>query len=125
MSLRHLPHGQYKGMSEIPEPSTVPHAVAAPPPPRVKPPALYAAAAWVVIVAGVVFVVAVIFFSGLFLGWSSGIRSGWHHSYDGGRYGGCPMMEPGAMMGPGGMHPGGPIGPSQLPTTSVPATPHP
>jgi hypothetical protein len=81
--------------------------------------------AWVVIVAGVVFVVAVIFFSGLFLGFSSGIRSGWHHGYDGGRYGGCPMMEPGAMMGPGGMHPGGPIGPSQLPTTSVPATPHP
>ena len=87
--------------------------------------------AWVVIVAGVVFVVAVIFFSGLFLGWSSsGAHYGWHRGYYGGRDGGCPMMGPGAMMGPGmmgpgGMSPGGPMGPSQLPTTSIPATPHP
>ena len=67
--------------------------------------------AWVVIVAGVVFVVAVIFFSGLFLGWSSGAHYGWHRGYYGG-HGGCPMMgEPGEMMGPGG-----PMGPQHWPT---------
>jgi hypothetical protein len=33
---------------------------------------------WVGIVVGVVFEVAVIFFSGFFLGWSSGSRYGWH-----------------------------------------------
>ena len=48
--------------------------------------------AWVVIVAGVVFVVAVIFFSGLFLGWSSGAHYGWHRGYYGGR--GCPIWGP-------------------------------
>jgi hypothetical protein len=51
--------------------------------------------AWVVIVAGVVFVVAVVFFSGLFLGWSSGAQYGWHRGYYGGRDGTCPMMGPG------------------------------
>jgi hypothetical protein len=93
--------------------------------------------AWVVIVAGVVFVVAVIFFSGLFLGWSSGAHYGWHRGYYGGRDGTCPMMGPGGMMGPGmmgpgmmgpgmmgpgGMGPGGPMGPQQSPTST---TPHP
>lgn len=91
--------------------------------------------AWVLIIAGVVFVVAVIFFSGLFLGWSSGAHHGWHRGYDGGREGTWPMMGSGGMMGPGGMGgmmgpggmvgPGGPMGPQQTPTTSLPATPHP
>ena len=84
--------------------------------------------AWVGIVAGVVFVVAVIFFSGFFLGWSSGDDYGWHRGYGGGRAGTCPMMGPGGMigpggmMGPGGMGPGGPMGPQQSPTMT---TPHP
>ena len=59
-------------------------------------------AAWVVIVAGVVFVVSAIFFSGLFLGWSSGSHYGWLRGYYGGRESTCPMMGPGEMMGPGG-----------------------
>ncbi len=91
--------------------------------------------AWVVIVAGVVFVVAVIFFSGVFLGWASGDRYGWHHGYGGGRAGTCPMMGPGGMMapggmmgpgmmGPGGMGPGGPMGPQQTPTPT-PTAPRP
>ena len=75
--------------------------------------------AWVVIVAGVVFGVAVIFCSGLFLGWSSGAHYGWHRGYYGGRDGTCPMM------GPGGMGPGGPMGPQQTPTTTGPTTPRP
>ena len=83
-------------------------------------------AAWVVIVAGVVFVVAAIFFSGLFLGWSSGGHYGWHRGYYGGRDGTCPMMGPGGTMGPGGMMgPGGPMGPQQTPTTTAPPTPRP
>lgn len=93
-------------------------------------------AAWVVIVAGVVFVVAVIFFTGLFLGWSSGDHYGWRHGYGGGRAGTCPMMQPGGMMGPGmigpggmmgpggmgpgGMGPGGPVGPQQTPAPTAP-----
>ncbi len=40
--------------------------------------------AWVVIITGVVFVVAVIYFSGFFLGWSSGTHYGWHRGYYGG-----------------------------------------
>ena len=71
-------------------------------------------AAWVVIVAGVVFVVAVIFFSGLFLGWSSGAHYGWHRGYYGGRDDTCPMMGPGGMMSP-----------QQTPTTTPPPTPRP
>jgi hypothetical protein len=74
--------------------------------------------AWVVIVAGVVFVVAVISFSRFFLGWSSGDHygrhrsyGGWHRGYGGWPAGTCPMMEPGGMMGPGGVGPGGPMGP--------------
>lgn len=91
-------------------------------------------AAWVVIVAGVVFVVAVIFFSGLFLGWSSGSHYGWHRGYYGGHTGTCPMMGPDGMMGPGGMGgimgpggmmgPGGRMGPQQTPTITPP-TPRP
>lgn len=80
--------------------------------------------AWVVIVAGVVFVVSVIFFSGLFLGWSSGAHYGWHRGYCGGRDGSCSMVGPG-MMGPGMMGPGGPMGPQQSPTPQTPTAPHP
>ena len=75
--------------------------------------------AWVGIIAGVVFVVAVIFFSGFFLGWSSGGH--------GGRDG-----RPAGQMGPGGMTgscsmmgPGGMMGPTPSPTTTAPSTPHP
>jgi hypothetical protein len=75
--------------------------------------------AWVVIITGVVFVVAVIFFSGFFLGWSSGSHYGWHRGYYGGYDRTCPMM------GPGGMGPGGPMGPHQTPTTTAPTTPRP
>jgi hypothetical protein len=94
--------------------------------------------AWVGVIAGVVFVVAVIFFSGFFLGWSSGDddygwhrgHGGWHRGYGGWPPDTCPMMGPGGMtgpggmMGPGGMGPGGPMGPQQSPTTT-PSTPHP
>jgi hypothetical protein len=75
--------------------------------------------AWVAIIAGVVFVVAVIFFSGFFLSWSSDDHYGWHRGYGGGRAGTCPMM------GPGGMGPGGPMGPQQSPPTTAPTTPRP
>lgn len=87
--------------------------------------------AWVGIIAGVLFIVALIFFSGLFLGWSSGGHYGRHHDGDRGYYRsqmgpggqlGCPMMGPGGLMSPGGM-----MGPSQQPspTTSAPTTPRP
>jgi hypothetical protein len=80
--------------------------------------------AWTLIVAGVVFVVAVIFFSGLFFGWSSGGPYGWRRGYDGGRD--CPMMGTGGMVGPGGMMgPGGPMRPQQTPTPQTPTTPRP
>ncbi len=84
--------------------------------------------AWAGIIAGAVFVVAVIFFTGFFLGWSSGDHDGWNRGYGGA--GTCPMMGPGGMMGPGdmmgpgGMGPGGPMGPQQSPTTT-PTTSHP
>lgn len=81
--------------------------------------------AWVGIVAGTVFVLAVIFFSGLFLGWSSGDHSGWNHDPGGGRAGTCPMMGTGQMMGPGQMSPGVMMGPSQSPTTTAPSSPRP
>lgn len=81
--------------------------------------------AWTGIIAGVVFVVAVIFFSGLFLGWSSGAHYGWHRGDYGGRNGTCPMMGSGGMMGPGGMGPSGTMGPQQSPTTTAPTTPRP
>lgn len=81
--------------------------------------------AWVVIITGVVFVVAVIFFSGFFLGWSSGDHYGWHRGYGGGPAGTCPMMGPGGTMGPGGMGPVDRWVPQQSPTTTTPTTPHP
>ena len=82
--------------------------------------------AWVGIIAGVVFVVAVIFFSGFWIGRTSGHHYGWHRGYyNCGQMRPCqtgtgPMMGPGGMMGPGQtsptttspMGPGGMMGPS-------------
>ncbi len=79
---------------------------------------------WVGIVAGTVFVVALIFFSGLFLGWSSGGHYGTHDG-GGGRTGPGTHMGPGGTMGPGGMTcPGGMMGPGGSGTSS-PSTPKP
>jgi hypothetical protein len=114
---------------------------------------LFQVTAWVGIVGGVVFVVAVIFFAGLFLGWSSGGygdddgRSACEMSSGGmtgrcpmmgpdgmigpgemgpgGMTGRCPMMGAGGMMGPGQLTPGGMMGPSPSPTTTAPGTPRP
>ena len=75
---------------------------------------------WVGIVAGGVFVVAVIFFSGFFLGWSSGghwgpDRDGWI------RMGPGRMTGPGGMMGSGGMPgPGSPSGPATSTASPTP-----
>jgi len=71
-----------------------------------RPSRLSQVAAVVGIVAGVVFTVAVIFFSGFFLGWSSGGYGGGDGcSADqmgpGGMTGTCPMMGTGGTMGPG------------------------
>ena len=97
-------------------------------------------AAWVGIVAGVMFVVAVIFFSGLFLGWTSGGHYGKHRGYctsqkSPGMLSPGGMMSPGMMipgqmspgqMGPGGMGPGGMMSPGQQPSpTTTPAAPRP
>ncbi|TPG35634.1 hypothetical protein [Mycolicibacterium hodleri] len=71
--------------------------------------------AWVGITAGVLFIVVVIFFSGFFLGRSSG----GHRSYDGERDG-SGQMGPGGMMGPGYTGPGGMMGPNQSPTNTPP-----
>lgn len=75
---------------------------------------------WVGIVAGGLFVIVVIFFSGFFLGWSSGGHGGPDRD-------GCVRMGPGRMMGPGGMMgsggmpgPGGPSGPATSPATPTP-----
>jgi hypothetical protein len=116
-------------MSETPESTIEPTTVAGQP--RLDdrygaPSRLGQVAAWVVIVAGVVFVVSVIFFSGLFLGWSSGARHGWHRGYYDGRDGSSPMMGPGGPIWPRGMMgPGGPMWPQQTPTTTAPPTPRP
>ena len=82
---------------------------------------LHRALAWVGIVAGVVFIVAVIFFTGFFLGRGSGGYHGWHR-FPGGQGSGCPMMQNGGMMrpgGPGGMEPDdmgpGMTGPGMMP----------
>lgn len=91
--------GSLRNMTERPESTIESSAVT-------RPSRLGQAVAWVAIVAGVVFVVAVIFFSGLFLGASSGGHYGWHRGYDGGRNGTCPMMGPGGMMGPQWTPPG-------------------
>ena len=92
--------------------------------------------AWVGIVAGVLFIVAAIFFSGLFIGKTTGGYYNWHRGYDagqmqpGGSMGSCPMKGHGGMMGPGGkMGPGGEMGPGQMgpgersPRSSAPTTP--
>jgi len=90
----------FGSMTEIPESSAEPTTVMGRPRYDDSAPSrLGQVAAWVAIVAGVVFVVAVIFFSGLFLGWSSGSHHGWHHSYYGDHDGSCPMMGPGGMVG--------------------------
>ena len=77
--------------------------------------------AWVGIVAGVLFIVAAIFFSGLFIGRTTGGYYNWHRGYDagqmqsGGSMGSCPMKGPGGMMGPDGkMGPDGEMGPGQM-----------
>jgi hypothetical protein len=106
-------------MTETPE-STVEATTVTGQPGYNAPSRLGQVAAWVAIVAGIVFVVAVIFFSGLFLGWSSGIHNGWQRGYYGGRDGYCPMMEQGGMMGPGGLR-----APQQTPTVPPPSTPRP
>ena len=77
--------------------------------------------AWVGIVAGVVFVVAVVFFSGFFIGRSTGHHYGGHHGYW--QHG--QMTGPGGMMGPGQTGPSGPMGPQPSPTTTAPSTPRP
>jgi hypothetical protein len=90
---------------------------------------------WVGIVAGVVFVVAVVFFSGFFIGRSSGGNFRLNHDRDGTVYPG--MMYPGQSgpygpMGPGMMGPGGTWGPygpwtpgQPSPTTTTPSTTRP
>jgi hypothetical protein len=86
-----------------------------------RPNRLNQALAWVGIVAGVVFVVAVIFFSGFIIGRTSGHHYGGHRGY----YHHV-QMEPGQMMWPGQMGPGGPRRPGQQsPTTTAPSTPRP
>lgn len=62
---------------------------------------------WVGIVAGVLFIVAVVFFTGFFLGRSSGGSYRWHEDYGRGCYAG--QTGPGGMMGPGSQ--GGMMGP--------------
>ena len=84
---------------------------------------------WVGIIAGVLFILAVVVFSGLFIGATAGYHRGWHHDYgfhasQGDWVGGCPMMGPDGMMGPGHMGPGGTMGPGQ-PTPTSPGQPTP
>jgi len=76
--------------------------------------------AWTGIVAAAVFVVAVVFFSGFFIGRTTG-------GFDGNRgyYHGTPgpgMMGPSGPWSPGQMGPYGPWGPGQ---TQAPTTPRP
>lgn len=112
-------------MTETPESRSEATTVAGQPPADryERPTRLGQVLAWVGIIAGVVFIVAVIFFSGLFLGWSAGHRHhGWHPGYYGSQMqpgrqmSSCPMMGPGGMMSPSTQ-------PS--PTTSAPGTPRP
>ena len=121
-------YGIIRNMTQTPEPRAEQSSVTGQP--RYderydRPRRLSQALAWVGIIAGVVFVIAVIFFSGLFVGWSTDGHYGWHRGYNGGRDGTCPMMGPGGTMGPGGMGPGGPMGPHQSPTTTAPTPPRP
>jgi len=120
-------------MSEIPEPSTVPHPVAAPPPPRVKRRALRGRA-WVVIVAGIVFILSVVFFA-VPSSWGPATTPspGMMFNREGPGDGGRPWrfadqvaqdgnsVHPGVRLRPSG--PGGPGGPAQSPLTSAPASP--
>jgi len=83
---------------------------------------------WVGIAAGVVFIVAIVFFSGFYIGRSSGGDFRMHRD----RVGTYPgMMYPGQQgpygpPGPGMMGPYGPWAPGQqAPTTTAPATPRP
>ncbi|AFM15910.1 hypothetical protein Mycch_1102 [Mycolicibacterium chubuense NBB4] len=84
---------------------------------------------WVGVTAGIVFIVAVVFFSGFFIGRSTGDGFRFHHGRGGG--GGYPgMMYPGmmgpGMGGPGMMGPNGPAQPGQrFPTTTTTAPPSP
>jgi hypothetical protein len=94
---------------------------------------MHSVLAWVGIVAGVVFVVAVVFFSGFFIGRSSGGNFRLDRDRDGTVYPGT--MYPGQSgpygpMGPGMMGPGGTWGPygpwtpgQPSPTTTAPSTP--
>jgi hypothetical protein len=106
-----------------------------------RPNRLNQALAWVGIVAGVVFIVAVIFFTGFWLGRTSGHQyQGWHRcNHTNGQMApgmvGPGMMGPGGMMGPsqmgpgqmqpGQMAPGGSMAPQPTPTTTAPGTPRP
>ena len=91
-----------------------------------RPNRLNQASAWVGIVAGVVFVVAVVFFSGFFIGRSSGQNyGGYHRHFQYGQMSPGQMMGPGGMMGPGQMGPGGAMTPQPAPTTTAPGTPRP
>ncbi|MGV0493591.1 hypothetical protein PJN19_10750 [Mycobacterium kansasii] len=77
------------------------------------------------IIAGVVFVIASVFFSGLFVGWSSRSHYGEQRISSDGANNICPMMRHGdEMMGPEGMCPGQPMGPQPAMTTA-PTMPHP
>lgn len=118
-------------MTESSESST--ETVPTPVPAAAKPNRLYQAAAWVAIVAGSLFIVAVIFCTGLALGGHSGgghfNRHGEHSMMDReGGPSGCPMMQRGHGMMPGGpgmmpgMMPGGPGGPGMTPSPA-PQTP--
>jgi hypothetical protein len=85
--------------------------------------------AWTGIVAAAVFVVAVVFFSGFFIGRSTGDfggNRGYHHGTAGPGMMGPGMMGPYGPWSPGQMGPYGPWGPGQpqAPTTT-PTTPRP
>lgn len=57
-------------------------------------------AAWIGIIAGTVLSVAVIFFSGFFLGWSTGSHYGWHRGHDAGMDHSCSMTGQMKESGP-------------------------
>ena len=106
------------------------------PEPPYQPNRLNQVLAWVGIVAGVLFIVAAIFFSGVFIGRTTGGYYNWHRGYDagqmqpGGSMGSCPMMGPGGKKGHRGMMgPDGKMGPGQMgpgehsPRPPAPTTP--
>jgi hypothetical protein len=110
-------------MTDTPESSTERAALAG------ERPAVNHVLAWAGIVAAAVFIVSVLFFSGFFIGRSTGGFDG-HHGYHHGTPGpgvmGPAMMGPQGSWGPGQMAPYGPWGPGQpqAPTTT-PTTPRP